>query len=213
MSDPIPTDDHPHARRREIEARVRRHLPLVFRTALRHWERLGRRVDYAELVEEGALAILRAAERHDERRASFRAHARRRLLWAMKDVARRRLGRREVHVGRHAVAARPREALPGHPAALGAEALEDEGELATSEDLTPEDAVARGEAGAMIHAAIDALDGPGRHVIERHYFDGERLCVIAGELGVSSFAVSRLHRRVLGQLRRALAPLHPAATP
>ena len=73
MSDPIPTDDHPHARRREIEARVRRHLPLVFRTALRHWERLGRRVDYAELVEEGALAILRAAERHDERRASFRA--------------------------------------------------------------------------------------------------------------------------------------------
>jgi RNA polymerase sigma factor FliA len=222
MSEHGPESTRETPARSDVEARVRDHMQLVFRTARHHWERLGRRVDYEELVTEGALAVLKAAERHDDRRAPFSLHARRRLMWAMKDVARRRLGR-TVDVtrgaasctgvplgdgGRRLAAVDPDAACTGWflEGKFGRRSLEPTtpSDIAISERMNPEDEAARHEILEQLQVGIGALDQAAQHLIERHYFDGERFCVIAIELGMSTFAVCRLHRRALLELRRAM---------
>lgn len=205
--------------RAEIEARVRRHMPLVYRAARRQWERFGCIVDYAELVGAGALALLRAAECHDEERAQFSAHARRRIHWAMKDVARRRFGRRLDHrVGSPCLGRRfgnghrrmtvgledgdrVRSVLESDQAPGAAGPMEVPDDL-VSDARNPEEEVARGQQLRGLRKALDRLDPPSRRLIERHYLDGERFRVIAGELGISTFAACRLHRRAIATLRR-----------
>lgn len=213
---------------RDIDGRVRRYMPVVFRVAERQWERLGRRVDRAELVTAGAMALLRAAESHDEERAPFTAHLQRRLQWAMKDVARRRLGRTiDASRGVPSCAARRfgdgnrrvtasldtdglrssscLEAWGDWPGTLTASEAADD--LAIADDDSPETQVIRRDLADHLCRALRGLDHRERRLVERHYLDGERFAVVAEELGISPFAACRMHRRALEALERALAPL------
>jgi RNA polymerase sigma factor FliA len=218
----------PLCKGRDIEGRLRRYMPVVLRAARHHWEMLGRRVDYGELVTAGAMALLRAAEIHDEERAPFPIHLRRRLKWAMKEVARQRLGRqldvssgmpdcvaRRYGDGNRRVGgaielddARVSSVFEGRQTWLGTVApTEIIDDIAMSDDDDPEGTLIRKDLLEHIVRALGDLDHAQRTLLERHYFDGERFAVVAGELGISPFAACRLHRRALVALQRTLKPV------
>ncbi|MCC6647010.1 MAG: sigma-70 family RNA polymerase sigma factor [Polyangiaceae bacterium] len=94
--------------------------------------------------------------------------------------------------------------------ALGLHAPPDDGPRAAapSEDLdeTAETRLARQQTRAALRAALQSLEEPDRSLIDRHYFQGEDLFVLARELGYSPSWASRVHARAVKALGRALGP-------
>lgn len=68
----------------------------------------------------------------------------------------------------------------------------------------PEDAVITRLAHAQLHAAVAQLPERQRTIVERYYFEEERLETIAEAIGVSKSWASRLHSQALLVLGRAL---------
>src|SRR5271165_7655255 len=88
--------------RRERDARIVEHLPLVRSIAIRVYESLPVHVDVDDLVHAGILGLIDAAARYStEKQVSFRAYAKHRIRgaildslraldWASRDLRRRR---------------------------------------------------------------------------------------------------------------------------
>ena len=73
----------------------------------------------------------------------------------------------------------------------------------------PEDAAVRRAEARWLHTALATLSARERALLKGHYFDGERFVHVASDLGISKFAASRLHRRAIRSLRRALRRTPP----
>lgn len=72
-------------------------------------------------------------------------------------------------------------------------------------EVTPEDLLGDAEMLEVVRAAVARLPDQERHMIERHYFDGQRLDHAAAALGLSKSWGSRLHARAIELLTRSLA--------
>jgi RNA polymerase sigma factor for flagellar operon FliA len=72
------------------------------------------------------------------------------------------------------------------------------------EPVDPEAAVQRAELLALVKREIGELPEQEAILVRRHYFDGERFDVVAGELGLSRSWASRLHTRAIATLTRKL---------
>jgi len=84
----------------------------------------------------------------------------------------------------------------------------DEGNLSESTEhhssLDPEQQLVHAELRHQIETQLRTLDAEEREVLQRHYFDGERLEEIANALNVSKSWASRLHTRALSRLGKRL---------
>jgi RNA polymerase sigma factor for flagellar operon FliA len=84
----------------------------------------------------------------------------------------------------------------------------DEGHLSDSRDhhlcLDPEQQLVDAELRHQIETQLQMLDAEEREVLQRHYFEGERLEDIANYLDVSKSWASRLHTRALSRLGKRL---------
>lgn len=78
------------------------------------------------------------------------------------------------------------------------------GIAADEEDPTPEDLLGNAEMLERIRAAVAQLPDQERHMVERHYFEGERLDQAAASLGLSKSWGSRLHARAIELITQSL---------
>ena len=76
-----------------------------------------------------------------------------------------------------------------------------DGEVVAIDDhQTAEDLVADKEMNLRVKAAIDELPPPEDEIVRRFYVEGEKMDVIAAELGKSKSWVSRMHTRAIKRL-------------
>lgn len=68
----------------------------------------------------------------------------------------------------------------------------------------PEALVVQAELGSLVRQAIDELPKEEAELVRRHYLEGERFDVVAGELGLSKSWASRLHTRAVQRLTKRL---------
>jgi RNA polymerase sigma factor for flagellar operon FliA len=73
-----------------------------------------------------------------------------------------------------------------------------------AQDPTPEDLLGSAEMLARVRAAVAKLPEQERHMVERHYFEGERLDQAAAALGLSKSWGSRLHARAIELITQSL---------
>jgi RNA polymerase sigma factor for flagellar operon FliA len=73
-----------------------------------------------------------------------------------------------------------------------------------AQDPTPEDLLGSAEMLARVRAAVAQLPEQERHMVERHYFEGERLDQAAAALGLSKSWGSRLHARAIELITKSL---------
>jgi RNA polymerase sigma factor for flagellar operon FliA len=71
-------------------------------------------------------------------------------------------------------------------------------------DASPEDLLCDAEMLARVRAAVAQLPDQERHMVERHYFEGERLDQAAAALGLSKSWGSRLHARAIQLITQSL---------
>jgi RNA polymerase sigma factor for flagellar operon FliA len=71
-------------------------------------------------------------------------------------------------------------------------------------EASPEDLLGDAEMLARVRAAVAQLPEQERHMVERHYFEGQRLDQAAAALGVSKSWGSRLHARAIELITQAL---------
>jgi RNA polymerase sigma-B factor len=164
-------------RRRLIEA----HLPLARRLALHY---AGRGEPSDELIQVGALALIRAVDRCDPSRAELPAY-----------LARCVDGEIRHHLRDRASVVRiPRDA-PLRSAAV----VPIDDEVAGTTDL---DDVLLDR--AALATAVRRLDARERRIVLLVYFCGHTQCEVAKELGLSQAHVSRLLSGALEKMRRQL---------
>jgi RNA polymerase sigma factor for flagellar operon FliA len=71
-------------------------------------------------------------------------------------------------------------------------------------EASPEDLLGDAEMLARVRAAVAQLPDQERHMVERHYFEGQRLDQAAAALGLSKSWGSRLHARAIELITKAL---------
>jgi RNA polymerase sigma factor for flagellar operon FliA len=71
-------------------------------------------------------------------------------------------------------------------------------------EVTPEDLLGDAEMLDRVRAAVARLPQQERHMVERHYFEGQRLDQAAAALGLSKSWGSRLHARAIELLTQSL---------
>ena len=186
----------PRARGEVIES----YLPLVRRIA-RHFSNRGEQVD--DLVQVGAVAMIRAVDRCDpERAGQLTAYVSRcvdgelrRHLRDHSNVVRvpRRLQRGDQPgpAGREALVA-PRAGVPLP--------LDEAAEVVTGDAGIDEVGLSR----ALVWAAAGSLNSRERRVVALRYFLDLSQAEIGEEVGVSQVHVSRLLRRAIGKMRAGL---------
>ena len=211
---------------------VRKYSPLVYRIAKRVRRRTGYAVELEELVCEGTIGLLQAAERFDHRLdTDFEHLASVRVQGAMLDALRRLdplSQRRRREARRHNEVRRKLEnGLGRSPAddemaqALGME-LDDyfklSAELATpipvrfedvmgearTESRTPEMLFRNQERAAQIKAEIMTLNERAKLVLSLIYFEELSQKEAAQVLQVTEARVSQLHKEALEKLRRRM---------
>ena len=75
---------------------------------------------------------------------------------------------------------------------------------ADEHEASPEDLLGDAEMLARVRAAVARLPEQERHMVERHYFEGERLDKAAAALGLSKSWGSRLHARAIELITKSL---------
>jgi RNA polymerase sigma factor for flagellar operon FliA len=78
------------------------------------------------------------------------------------------------------------------------------GRVDADEEPTPEDMLGSAEMLERVRAAVARLPAQERHMVERHYFEGERLDQAAAALGLSKSWGSRLHARAIELITQSL---------
>ncbi len=196
---------------------------MVEAIAKRLARRLGWRVSIDDLRGLGNLAVLDVVRAYDPSRSAFAPYASRKLRYTILDSLRRetraRLSPRALGVlasetyalvGADDLSEEERGAfeelsdgaqldtlLGGHAAALAMGLASHPAQGQADEQATPEEAVARAELGGVLRAVVQELPERERDLLERYYFGGKNLDVIATELGISKSWASRIHERAL----------------
>lgn len=75
---------------------------------------------------------------------------------------------------------------------------------ADTPEATPEELLGDAEMLERVRMAVEKLPDQERHMVERHYFQGERLDQAAAALGLSKSWGSRLHARAIELITQAL---------
>lgn len=204
------------------EALIERHRKMVYGLAGRLRRELALGGEVEDLVAFGFGGLLEAAHRFDPSRGvRFKTFAYHRVRGAMLDGVRKMTTiPRRAHAAFQAEAAvRPTAA----PTSLDKGFLRISANLTTASPLqgrfgdeSPEAVLLKQESLRRLLMALNGLSHRERALIRGHYFEGRRLDLIAGELGISKSWASRLHTQALAQLRRALdcdEPHDPAGQP
>ncbi|MFO0661763.1 MAG: sigma-70 family RNA polymerase sigma factor [Polyangiaceae bacterium] len=190
-----------------------------------------------ELESAGRAGLVEAAQRFDSSRGvPFRRYANHRIRGAVLDTIRKEipLKRRlleKVKVAEAALALNETlsesltattgptssssadELLASHlenlatAAALGLASQSDEVDDLLSEPISPEDALCRAQTRAEVSRVLDTLGEPEKSVVRRHHLDGERLDLIALDMGMSRSWICRIHTRGVEQLSKRLRHL------
>ena len=180
--------------RGDLEARrqlIERHLPLVRALAPRF---AGRGEAFDDLVQVGAVGLIKAVDRFDPTRGtSLAAYA----VPTIQGEIRRHL-RDNAHLLR---LPRDREEL-ARALALPPVSIEASG-IAVA-DAAAERRLERGEERALIERGLRNLGRRERRIVRLRYFGGLSQRRIAAEVGLSQVHVSRLLRESLRTLRREL---------
>lgn len=225
---PPSASDQDRAARSGENQLIRRALPLVDMVARRLWHRWGRRHELEELAAIGRAALVPAVRAYDPQRAPFGPYVAQRLQWAIQDSVRSQSHARSSLWRRAAAAADgPYLAVPPASACWPDDADSSRAWQAGRPDLvsggccgpvtswgalagavdpsrSPELLVLRKVEVEKLREAITQLPARQRALIVSHYFHGRRFDHIAERLGISKSWASRLHRRALGRLARAL---------
>ncbi len=217
---------------RDLEALVKQYAPLVYRIAKKVRRRTGFMVELDDLVCEGTIGLLQAAERFDPARAvDFEHLASVRVHGAMLDSLRRLdpLSQRRRRETRKVRAAEQKlEGLLGRPATAEEVArtlgitVEDYLSLAQDcaacpptavEDIANEVgdprpisdvAVETSQRGLLVREQIEALPERMRLVLSLVYFHELSQKEVANVLEVTEARVSQLHKEALERLRKRL---------
>lgn len=212
------------------EDRVLQALPILDRVARGLAHRLGAEVD--DLRSIGHFALTDLIRRYDPTRLPFEAYIKQRLRWAIIDGIRReshggRAFRRatalrasaELSAARGAPDAqqmppssashkeRLAAALREHALVMGLKLIISEGRptAVTASSTNPERLAHRRALYEALGEAVAGLeDERQRAIVERHYFRGEPLVVIARDLGITKSWASRLHAAAVSVLARRL---------
>jgi RNA polymerase sigma factor for flagellar operon FliA len=215
----------------EILDRFHAELALVEVIAAHISRSVGRSIEFDDLVGAGREGLLDAARRFEPTRGvPFRAYAHLKVRGAILDAVRQLslLSRRTYERiaalqaaalvsegeaeqafagGRSADPRAADRALAEHlssiaMAAVVGMAAETRGE--SSDDSSPEDALARAELIKIVRGAIAELSNEESELVRRHYLEGERLEDIAQDLDLSKSWASRLHTRAIARLSKRL---------
>ncbi len=194
-------------------ALLRTGVPLVTQVARRMSTYLWHRPPESDLACLGMLTLHDAALRHDPERAAFEPYLVGRLRWAMISDSRRRARRAKLLASSRpppTTAVLVRRGLGAASPEKGeAQSADDEPcEPESRDDACPELAHEWKRWRTELGRALGELPSRMRQVMVRHYFGGERLDAVAGDLGMSKAGVTRLHmsgkRRLAVRLRGML---------
>jgi RNA polymerase sigma-B factor len=219
--------EQPRARRDRL---IEEHMPLVVTLARRYANR-GERIE--DLVQVGAIGLIKAADRYDARRGvEFRAYAIPTIIGEIKRHLRDRtstirLPRREQEARRTLRRARTQlrttlartptwsELVSSHAVredelarGVNAERATTPMSLSAATDGEPavdEAGYAAGEDRALVWAGLRMLDGRERRAVSLSYLAGLSQREVAASLGISQSAASRTITRALAKMRSALA--------
>jgi RNA polymerase sigma-B factor len=173
---------------------IERHLPLVRALARRYADR---GEPYDDLVQVGALGLIKAVDRYDAGRGvTLGAYAAPTIEGEIRNHLR----------DRGTLIRIPRDAAREAPARFP---LPLETAAALSPDGAAEHDLAQGEDRALLAGGLRALTSRERRIVELRYYDGLSQRRIAATLGISQVHVSRLLRQSLGRLRAEIG--RPAA--
>jgi RNA polymerase sigma factor (sigma-70 family) len=171
----------------ERNALIEKHLPEVRAIALNLKRRLPPSIEVDDLVQQGSLGLMHAADRFDPAVGiDLITYARRRVIGAMLDSIRRR-----------------------HWADANAAPLETADQVPAEE--TTEATVVRKQERREITRAVVRLPDRELHIVQRRYRDGEHLQNIAPSLALSPSRIGQLHQQALAKLRRDLWRLRAVA--
>jgi RNA polymerase sigma factor for flagellar operon FliA len=194
------TSDSKASATRARDERIKAHLDLVKAIAGDIRSRpLGRGMELDDLVAYGAIGLVEAATRFEERGVPFSAFARRRIYGAIVD------GIRTQHWFGRRADRRLRIDRIGYDwqVAVGA------GHQAHNDDLRncrPMVSPPTGtdDVSEQVAAAVRGLPALERRVVELHHYQEKTITEAAKELGICRPWTSRLHARALAALRAAL---------
>jgi RNA polymerase sigma factor (sigma-70 family) len=192
------------------ELTVAAQMGIVYAIARRFRWAVGSSLDEADLVQAGAIGLMRALERFEpERGFTFATYA---THWIRQAIGRAIMnGGRTIRIPVHEQDKLRREGQPLPCATLSLDApirgheAHTLGDSIAASELSPEDAVADAEtikSVAVTEAAIRALPERLQYIVRRRFFEDATLQAIGDELGMSRERVRQLERQALSQLRR-----------
>ena len=232
-SEPAARQAAPKAPSLDREELVKKHASLVLRIARKVRRRTGYAVELDDLICEGTIGLLQAAERFDPARetdfehlASVRVHGA--MLDALRRLdplsqRRRREARRHQKVHEKLETALGRAPTPEEMAEALEMDLEDyyrlNNELSTQTPMSLDDmgidvrdqavrqdqTVHAKERAAKIKGLIEGLPERQRLVLSMVYYNELSQKEVARVLGVTEARISQLHKEALGRLRKRLA--------
>ncbi len=194
---------------RTRDERINAHLDLVESIARNiRGRRLGKGIELDDLVAYGAIGLVEAATRFEERGVPFSAFARARIYGAIAD------GIRTQHWFGRRADRRLRVDRVGHDWQVAVDA----GHRAHNDVrrngrpmVCPP--IETGDVSEQLAAALHGLPELERRVVELHHYQHKTISQTAKELGICRPWTSRLHARALAALRVALGgrslPLPP----
>jgi RNA polymerase sigma factor for flagellar operon FliA len=180
---------------------IRAHLDLARSIAGEIRARpLGKGMELDDLVAYGAIGLVQAAWRFEERGVPFRAFARSRIYGAIVD------GIRTQHWFGRRADRRLRIDRVGHDwqVALGA-GHQAHNDVRRNGRPIVYPAIETDDVNEQVAAALSGLPALERRLIELHHYQEKTITEVAKELGICRPWTSRLHARALARLRAALA--------
>ena len=227
MSLPAPSQSH----------RIVASLPFVEALARRMAASMPHSIDIGDLVQDGVIGLIDAANRFDEDRGiKFETFAERRIRGAMIDALRKdawprgvrrvrrelgcepsladlaaKVGSDEKRLSRTIVRINTIESTSPLAAAEHADETTLPAALLPSEPDRPDHAYEKLEVRNRVRSAIESLPWRERKVIGLYYYGEVTMKQIGMEIGVNESRVSQLHARAIRRLKDALGPtLAPA---
>ena len=170
-------------------------LPLIFFHARRIHRRVFRWVEFDDLVQEGCIGVLQAAERYVEGKArTFGDFANRRIRGAMYDYLRRSIPGGRNHGGEFVLES------------LATPIFEDVtlGDTLRSTSNPEADAM-RSETAQHVRLALDELPRRTQYILRKVHGQEERQSDVARELNICQGRVSQIRTRAFEKLRVRLA--------
>jgi len=174
--------------------------------------RYGGRIEFSDLVSAGLQGLERALRSHDPGRASARVHFTRNVRWAILGLVRREVRRRVDPAKLSYEQARLANHDGGRTPPRGSIKAETQRftrideliECVVGSHANPESLLARRRLCERVRVAVAGLDADARELVERFYFDGDRMHQICAAMGINATRATRLHRRARSELRSML---------